>query len=75
MDPYAVLGVPADAPADELRRRYRELVLRLHPDKAGAAADPAAFRKLQLAWATLSDPGRRREYDEKSTGAADAACG
>lgn len=41
-DWYAVLGVPSTASADEIRQAFRQAALRLHPDKAGAAAASAA---------------------------------
>ena len=50
-DPYAVLGLAPDADAAALRRAYRRLALRLHPDKDPSAA--AAFARLQAAWAAL----------------------
>lgn len=41
-DWYAVLGVPSTASADEIKQAFRQAALRLHPDKAGAAAASAA---------------------------------
>ena len=56
-DPYAVLGLAPDADAAALRRAYRRLALRLHPDKDPSAA--AAFARLQAAWAALGSPEAR----------------
>jgi hypothetical protein len=50
MSPHAVLGVRADADADEIRRRYRELAKVCHPDAGG---DPASFIRLQPAYKQL----------------------
>jgi hypothetical protein len=50
MSPHAVLGVRADADADEIRRRYRELAKICHPDAGG---DPASFIRLQQAYKQL----------------------
>ena len=60
-DPYAVLGLAPDADAAALRRAYRRLALRLHPDKDPSAA--AAFARLQAAWAALGSPEARATYD------------
>lgn len=68
---YAVLQLPRHASAACIRRAYRGLVLRLHPDKCGMdrdrAAAPAAaaerFHLVQTAYAVLSDPVQRAAYD------------
>lgn len=61
MDLYEILGVAPDAPTADIRRAYRKLVKKHHPDTGG---DPEAFRRLQLAHDVLSDPVRRKRYDE-----------
>jgi molecular chaperone DnaJ len=61
-DYYAVLGVTATATAAELRRSYRILALRLHPDRAGVASTPA-FQRISEAYQTLADPAARAIYD------------
>lgn len=66
MDYYSILGVPRDASAEEIRRSYRALSLRLHPDKQSnvtSAQDEPAFASVQKAWEVLRDPQRRAEYD------------
>lgn len=66
---YDVLGVDQDAPADDIRRAYRRLALRLHPDRqpfADAATMAEAHHRMALvaaAYAVLADPSRRRAYD------------
>src|SRR5689334_16640328 len=61
-DYYATLGVTASAERDELRRAWRGLVDRWHPDRAGPEA-LAIYRRIELAYAVLSDPLARRAYD------------
>ncbi len=63
IDPYAVLGVPRTASRAEIARAYRALARRHHPD-AGAAPSPTMAR-LNDAWHTLSDPGRRTAWDNR----------
>ena len=67
---YAVLGVAADASAEELRKAYHREALKWHPDKH-AHADPARqveaetrFKELAAAWAILSDDATRAAYDD-----------
>lgn len=66
-DPYAVLGVARDASPLQLARAHRRLAKRYHPDlQAGGQgrADAAdRMRRINEAWALLSDPMARAEYD------------
>lgn len=61
-DYYALLGIAADTDAAELRRAWRRLVLRWHPDRAGPGAT-ATFQTISAAYAVLSDPAARAAYD------------
>ena len=71
-DHYAVLGLPRSAKPDEIKRRYRALMRKAHPDANGgdvAAATRAAAR-INLAYETLGDPAKRRDYDRATSGRA-----
>lgn len=61
-DYYALLGIDADAEGAHLRRVWRRLALRWHPDRAGPGAT-ARFQKISAAYAVLSDPVARAAYD------------
>ncbi len=61
MNPYEVLDVPEDATEEDIKKSYRTLSKKLHPDKGG---DAEAFGKLALAYETLVDLDKRQEYDE-----------
>jgi molecular chaperone DnaJ len=64
-DFYKVLGVKKDASADEIRKAYRTLARKHHPDKnPGNAAAEAKFKEISEANDVLSDPKSRKEYDE-----------
>ena len=68
-DYYARLGVEPDIDRVELRRVWRRLALRWHPDRAGPAST-AVFQKISVAYAVLSDPVARAAYDrERGTSA------
>ncbi|MFQ3610792.1 MAG: DnaJ domain-containing protein [Fimbriimonadales bacterium] len=60
---YEVLGVPVSATADQIRKRYRELVRRYHPDVNPSPEAKERFLQIQEAYQVLSDPERRRHYD------------
>ncbi|OSX72587.1 hypothetical protein BU14_0422s0019 [Porphyra umbilicalis] len=61
---YEVIGVDkAAVDEDSLRRAYRRLALKVHPDKNPAPGAEAAFQKLTTAYEVLSDPTRRAAYD------------
>ncbi|RKP27680.1 hypothetical protein SYNPS1DRAFT_12323, partial [Syncephalis pseudoplumigaleata] len=58
---YAALGVAKDASDEEIRRSYRRLALRYHPDKNPNAADQ--FKAINHAYEVLSDRKKRAVYD------------
>jgi curved DNA-binding protein CbpA len=59
---YVVLGIDEDADQETIRRAFRDLVRRYHPD-AGEGSSSEAFRRVVEAYETLNDPARRRTYD------------
>ena len=63
-DYYQVLGVPSDASAEEIRRAYRQLARRYHPDISGEERG-AAFIEVSRAYEVLGNAERRREYDAR----------
>src|SRR5665647_2276380 len=63
-DFYAVLGVPADADAAAIKKAYRKLARKLHPDqKPGDKAAEKRFKEIGEAYAVLSSPEERKQYD------------
>src|SRR6266700_3692684 len=63
-DYYDVLGVARDVDAAELKRAYRELALRHHPDvNPGSREAEERFKEVSEAYAVLSDPEKRMRYD------------
>jgi molecular chaperone DnaJ len=64
MDLYVVLGLPHGATESEIKRAYRRLARRFHPDiNPGDRAAAARFRQIAEAYETLTDPERRSSYD------------
>jgi DnaJ-class molecular chaperone len=63
-DHYTLLGVGRAAAPAELRRAFRTLALRHHPDRAGAASTEV-FQRISEAYAVLSDPVKRARYDDR----------
>jgi molecular chaperone DnaJ len=64
-DFYKLLGVEKTVEAAELKKVYRKLARKYHPDSnPGDAAAEAKFKDISEAYSVLSDPEQRKEYDE-----------
>lgn len=67
-DLYQVLGVQRDASNEDIKKAYRKLARRLHPDvNPGKPDAEKRFREVQEAYAVLSDKDKRRQYDRFGT--------
>jgi curved DNA-binding protein len=63
-DYYEILGVSRDASAEELKKAFRRLAMQHHPDRAeDKVAAEAKFKEINEAYAVLSDPEKRKQYD------------
>ena len=81
---YAILGLSEDASIEEIKKRYKALLLQHHPDKNVSSATSYAedslnfVRLLNGIWKTLSDEARKQKYDQKlkqSNGCQNAVIG
>jgi curved DNA-binding protein CbpA len=76
LDPYAILGVSRDATPLQVARAHRRLAKRHHPDlHEGTDAAAERMRHINEAWAILSNPVRRGEYDRGHPAAGTPAGG
>ncbi len=64
-DYYKILGVPRNAEQDEIKKAYRKLARKHHPDAGG---DEAKFKEINEAYEVLSDEKKRQIYDQYGTG-------
>lgn len=61
MNPYKILDLPITSSYEEIRKKYKSLAQQHHPDRGG---DEEIFKQVKLAYEILSDPDRRKDYDE-----------
>ena len=62
-DYYEILGVSRDATKEEIKRAYRKLALKYHPDRNPSKDAEEKFKEISEAYAVLSDDEKRRQYD------------
>src|SRR6266567_4628541 len=61
-DYYEVLGLSKSASADEIKKAFRKLAVKYHPDKAGG--DETKFKEVNEAYEVLKDDAKRQRYDQ-----------
>ena len=68
-DHYKTLGIERNSSADEIKKAYRKLAMKYHPDKnPGDSAAESKFKDVSEAYDILSDTQKKREYDNPSSG-------
>jgi molecular chaperone DnaJ len=68
-DHYKTLGIERNSSADEIKKAYRKLAMKYHPDKnPGDSAAESKFKDISEAYDVLSDTQKKREYDNPSAG-------
>lgn len=70
MDPYKILGISKDASDDDIKKAYRKLAMKYHPDRQTEKSDKekkdaeSKFKEVNEAYSILSDPQKKRNYDQ-----------
>ena len=74
---YEILGTSKDASADDIKRAYRKLALKFHPDKNpdNKKESEEKFKKVSEAYEVLSDPQKRAKYDQFGHAGVDSSFG
>ena len=62
-DFYSVLGVPRNAPSEDIKRAYKRQALLFHPDKNKNPGAEETFKKISEAYSVLIDPNKRQIFD------------
>ena len=63
-NPYTILGVSPTATSEEIKKAYRSLAMRHHPDRNAHASAESRFNAIKMAYELLSDPKKRAEYNQ-----------
>ena len=63
-DYYEIMGVPRDASQDDIKKAYRKLARKHHPDVSDSADAEEQFKQLGEAYQVLKDPEKREAYDQ-----------
>ena len=61
---YNILGVSPNATGDDIKKAYRSLAMRHHPDRSSHPGAEGRFNAIKVAYELLSDPQKRTEYDQ-----------
>ena len=61
---YDILGVSRSASEDDIKKSYKKLAIKFHPDKNHAPQSGEAFKKVSAAYACLTEPTKKRYYDQ-----------
>ncbi|KAI2552514.1 DnaJ heat shock protein family (Hsp40) member B5 [Homo sapiens] len=69
-DYYKILGIPSGANEDEIKKAYRKMALKYHPDKNKEPNAEEKFKEIAEAYDVLSDPKKRGLYDQYGEEAA-----
>ena len=63
-DPYALLGLPRTASLEDVKRAYRRLAMRWHPDRNPTASAEAEFKRIKAAYELILDPQRYAQWQQ-----------
>ena len=69
-DLYEILGLTHEASENDIKKAYRKLALRYHPDRQGSKSDKEKkeaeekFKEISFAYSILSDPDKKQKYDQ-----------
>ena len=75
-DYYEILGVDRSASADDVKKAYRKLAMKYHPDRnQGDAEAETLFKEAAQAYEVLSDHSKRQRYDRFGSGLVEPVCG